>query len=121
MRIQKIQNNNYTQFQGLLRVQNFKKGGEVIERVTTEEFDKGLAECAFKNIFKGNWSDTGHKFIQNSNLAGYGSVLRHTLGINLPKTDRKIEQVILGHSDNSYSIKIQGLLERQTSENKRTA
>ena len=106
MRIQKIQNNNYTQFKGLVRVQNFKKGGEIIEQVTTEEFDKGLAECAFKNIFNGNWSDTGHKFIKNGNLANYGNVLRHTLGINLPRTNNKVEHVILEHSNNSYGIKI---------------
>ena len=105
MLINKVQNNNYTpHFQGILRINNLKNGGEITELKTTLELDKGLAESALKNLFEGRW--VNDKRQESSKLIKYVSAINQTLGINLPKISNK--QIELRSFDKGYSIKANG-------------
>ena len=105
MQIPKIQNYNYNpQFQGFIKIQSLKKGGEVKEIETTFELDRGLAKTALKNLFEGSWTNSGDRSVPGSKLALYAEALKQTLGINLPRTGKAVEHVKLTHLDNGYSI-----------------
>jgi hypothetical protein len=107
MQVQRIQNNN-PQFQGILKVQNFKKGGKVIERETGIEFDRDLANIALKNIFDGSWKNDGKKEISGENITKYLNILRQTMGISVSRNAKKAEQVELKNLGTGYSIKSDG-------------
>ena len=107
MQVQRIQNNS-PQFQGILKVQNFKKGGKVIERETGLEFDRDLADVALKTVFDGSWRNDGKKEISGEKIAKYLNILRQTLGISVSRNAKKAEQVELKNLGTGYSIKSDG-------------
>ena len=105
MKINAIQNNNYNQqFKGLLQVQNLKKGGKAIEQITSLELDKGLAESALKNIFEGNWANTGNKQLHYKQIWPYNEAILQTLGINLSRRLDEYTDVECKLLNNGYSI-----------------
>ena len=109
MKINKIQNNNYTpQFRGMIKFQNFANGGEVTKIETTHELDKGLAQIALNNVFGGNWANAGKKNLERKKLGLFIDIIRQTLGINIPKANKELAKVELKHFDNGYSIKSDG-------------
>lgn len=109
MLINRIQSYNYTpQFQGTIRLQNLKKEGEFTKINTTLELDRGLAQLALRNFFKGRWENEGNKCIPCENLMQYTETLWQTLGIKIPSLHKKSEQIVLKHFKNGYSIKSDG-------------
>ena len=106
MQINKIQNNNCTpQFRGMIKFQNFAKGGEITKFETSQDLDKGLAQLALNNIFGGNWANAGEKKIQRNKLVQYIDIIQQTLGIKIPKSNQKTTKVELKNFDSGYSIK----------------
>ena len=106
MRVDKIQNNAYIpQFNGMIKIQNFAKNGEITKIETTQEFDKGFAELALKNLFDGDWANSGNKKIELKKLKQYFDVNRQTLGLRVPKISRDQTEIELKHFDKGYSIK----------------
>ena len=109
MRINKIQNYNYnTQFQGTIRLQNLKKEGQTIKFNTTLELDKGLAQLALRNLFKGSWENEGGKYIYKDDLSQYTEALNQTIGLSVTKPLKNLEKIELRHFKNGYSIKSDG-------------
>lgn len=106
MQVQRISNNNYNpQFNGILKIQNFKKGGKVIERLTEDSVDKKLYESAYKNLFNGDWSRTGQQTIQKDKLSEYTKIIRQVFGIKLPETADKVIAADVKNLENGYRIK----------------
>ena len=108
MQVQRIQKKQYNpQFNGILKVQNYRKSEGIIEKETTIDLDRGLANCALKNLFEGSWSNYGGKQLPGKNIAPYLEALLQTLGINLPKNN-EMKYVKLKNFNNGYSIKVNG-------------
>lgn len=106
MKINKIQNNNYTpQFRGMIKFQNFAKSGEITKIETSQDLDKGLAQLALNSVFDGSWANAGEKKIERNKLGLYIDIIRQTLGINIPRVNKELAKVELKHFDNGYSIK----------------
>lgn len=106
MRIGGIQNNNNPQFQGVIKVQYFKKADEILQKKTSIDLDRGLSQCALKDVFEGDWANTGNKRIDSHKLTQYIAALRGTLDINLPRLTTKTKAVELKQFGDGYSIKI---------------
>ena len=104
MQINRIQNNT-PQFQGIIQIQNFRKGGKIMEMKTSFELDRGLAQSALKNVFGGSWANVGDKSIPNKEMAPYFEALKQTLGINLPKSYRGSTHIERKLIDSGYTIK----------------
>ena len=106
MQIHKIQNNNYNPiFKGYIKIQNLKKSKNIIERKTSCEVDRGISALALKNIFGGNWTNEGYKYIPRKKIIQYAEVIKQTLGIELNKSNKELELIKLKNYDNGYSIK----------------
>ena len=107
MQVQKIQNNNYNpQFNGILKVQNFKKGGKVTERLTSDALDKVLYEKARNNLFNGEWTSEGSKNIQSDKLSEYIGLIKHAYGISLPKSTNEVVTAELKNLFGGYSVRV---------------
>ena len=110
MQIQRVQNNN-TRFNGLIQIQNLKLNSTPVTIKTDSDYDMSLAKITLKNIFNGNWANSGHKNIAGKVLAQYINILKSTLGIKINKAFKETEQVTLKNLDNGYNIKLDKDLE----------
>ena len=107
MRIAALQNTNINpQFQGVIKLQNFKKGGEIIERKTSIDLDRGLSMSALENVFDGNWANQGIKKVQNEKLTQYIVAIKQTLDLSFPKRSKKLVPVELKRFETGYSVKV---------------
>ena len=109
MQIHRIQNNLNPQFQGIIKVQNFKKGGEIVERKTSQDLDRGLAQSALNNIFEGNWTNEGTKHLNTEYIARYADAISQTLGLDVCKTKKQTELVERKQIESGYSFKVADL------------
>lgn len=105
MQINRVQNNYNPQFNGMIKIRNFVKNGEITKFETSQELDKGLADVALKNVFNGDWANTGERKLERNKLGLYIDIIRQTLGISIPRVTKEIVPVKLKHFDNGYSIK----------------
>jgi len=107
MQVQRVQNNSSkTQFQGILQIQNFRKGGKVTERITADVFDSGLCEKARQNLFNGDWSNEGRRNIERVKLSDYTSIIKRNLGITLPESADKVVSAEFKNLGDGYSVQV---------------
>ena len=107
MRIGALQNNNINpHFQGVIKLQNFKKGGEIIERKTSIDLDRGLSLSALENVFDGNWANQGIMSVQSKKLSQYIAAIKQTLDWSFPKRNKKLVPVELKRFETGYSVKV---------------
>ncbi len=106
MQIQNIQNNNSTNFKGVIIIQNLKKGGKIIKRETSKTLDRELFDIAFRNICGGRYRYDEWRNIRAYELRDYADCLKYSKGLNLPETDLYAENAKLNFDDGMYSIEI---------------